>query len=112
MMYLFLWIVVCLETILLIVGGVLASRFLKRLFAYDEIFDLLQEDLDVNIQNFDKLKSTPLLSNAPEIVNASKLMSTMRDRLNEYVMRIEEHSLRERDEPVLIGIRGPDGNLL
>jgi hypothetical protein len=86
------------ETFLLISGILVGITYLKRLFAYDELFQYLQDDLDINIQNFDKLKSTPMMSNAPEIIHASKLMSTMRDRLYEYVMRIEENALRGRAE--------------
>jgi hypothetical protein len=84
-------------SVLIIVSGFIAGkRYLQRLFDYDELFQYLQDDLEVNIMNFDKLSTTPLLSNAPEIVNASKLMKAMRDRLYEYVMRIEENALRER----------------
>ena len=94
----FLSILLGIETTILVLGIALAFRFMQRLFAYDELFSMLQEEIDTNIQNFDKLKSTPLLSNAPEIVNASKLMNTMRDRLHEYVLRIEENAIREKAE--------------
>lgn len=92
-----LLVLLSIETLVLLVGGFLFYRYVQRLFNYDELFQYLQEDIDVNIQNFDKLRNTPMLSNAPEIVNAAKLMSTMRDRLHEYVTRIEENSLHSKD---------------
>ncbi len=103
-----LWILLVIETALLFVGGFLAARYMQRLLDYDELFQLIQDEIDTNIQNFDKLKNTPLLSNAPEIVHASKLMNTMRERLYEYVMRIEENALRERAETELVGVHGGD----
>lgn len=109
MMLIILSIFLLLSLSVNIFGGILFVRYVKRLFQYDELFQMLQDDLDVNIQNFDRLNSTPLLSNAPEIIHASKVMKSMRDNLHQYAMKIEENAHRGGAEPLIPRAnRGPE----
>lgn len=67
----------------------------QRLLEFDDLYELLVHDLDTNIAYFEKLTNTPLLSNSPEILEAQKNMRIIRDRLNEYVLRMEELTRRK-----------------
>ncbi len=69
-----------------------AFRYAKRVLEFDELFSLIQGDLDENLENFQKLNKTNLLSDSPEIMHASKLMQKMRENLYEYTMRVQETS--------------------
>src|SRR5262245_40822891 len=103
-------ILLCVSIALNVVGGIVLRRYLERLFQYDELFDMLQNDLDDNIVNFDRINATPLLSNAPEIVHAAKLMKGMRDRLQTYALAADESARRESAERVTPRVtRGPEG---
>lgn len=85
-------------TIALFAAGALGYFLLKasrRLLEFDDLYELLVHDLDTNIAYFEKLTNTPLLSNSPEILEAQKNMRIIRDRLNEYVLRMEELTRRK-----------------
>lgn len=65
-------------------------RAVKKLFQFDELFDLLQDDLETNVKHLTKMMEQPLLMNTPEVVDAHRNMATMRLRLIEYGMRVRE----------------------
>jgi hypothetical protein len=93
--------------------GVLATWLLvkasKKLIQFDDLLNYLVDDVETNISFFDKLTSTPVLSNAPEIVDANKNMTLMSARLDEYLNRFEEltgatvRQVTNPQPPVVVG---------
>jgi len=84
-------------------------RFARRLLQFDDLFGLLVNDMDVNAQYLEKLSNTPLLENSPEIVKAHNNMKIMGQRLEEFMIRVEEttgHKMRKKvvshNPPVVI----------
>lgn len=67
----------------------------RRLLYFDELFQLLVDDIDTNILYLNKLTSTSTFENSPEILDAQKNMKVMSVRLDEYVVRMEELSNRQ-----------------
>lgn len=72
------------------VEGYLLFLAARKLLQFDELVNYLVDDVETNIKYFDKLTSTPVLSDAPEIQDANKNMVTMSARLDEYLNRFEE----------------------
>jgi hypothetical protein len=74
--------------------GVVASWLLvkasRKLLQFDDLVNYLVDDMETNVKYFDDLTSTPVLSNAPEIMDANKNMTMMSARLDEYLSRFEE----------------------
>lgn len=70
-------------------------KAIKRLLEFDDLYELLAHDIETNVVYFTKLVDTPLLANAPEILEAQRNMRTIRDRMNEYISRMEEISQRK-----------------
>lgn len=68
----------------------LLIRASRQLLAFDDMVNYLADDLETNVQYFEKLTTTPVLSNAPEIVEANRNMSVMSKRLDEFLNRFEE----------------------
>ncbi len=68
----------------------LLVRASRQLLAFDDMVNYLADDLETNVQYFEKLTTTPVLSNAPEIVDANRNMSIMAKRLDEFLNRFEE----------------------
>lgn len=71
-------------------------RLSKKLLQFDELFDLLSEDIDTNIKYFKKLLSTPLFEASQEVRTANKNMEVMSLRLEEFSLRFDELSNREK----------------
>ena len=63
-------------------------RFIKRARQYDEMVTSMMEDVQINVEYFDKILSTPMLSNSPEVKAMKENQATMRDRFVQY---IDEH---------------------
>lgn len=108
-------IVISLLVISLIVNAVtsyLIVRASRRLLEFDELFELLADDIGTNLRYFEKLKTTPLISDTQEVQNAHKNMVVMGERLEEFVKRIEEQTgrsllrkpppRRENNRPVVV----------
>ena len=84
--------------IISIVAFIMAS---VRLIRFDELFGLLVEEIDTNVNYLNKLLLTPVFSNSPEIIGANRNMGLMRARLDEYVRQMEYltgRELRKRKE--------------
>lgn len=79
--------------------GYFLYRAVKRLLEFDDLYELLVHDLDTNVEYFNKLTSSPLLMNSPEIIEAQHNMSIIRNRLNEYILRMEEISRHQLRKP-------------
>lgn len=73
-----------------VVQGRVLFKGAQRLLEFDELFEMFYHEIEINVDYFDKLIKTPLLSNAPEIIAAQRNMKVMQLRLEEYVRRMEE----------------------
>jgi len=86
----------------LIVNGVLvftSARLARRLFEFDDLFDMLTNDIDVNARYLEKLTSTDLFDNSPEVQKAHHNMKIVSQRLDEFVIRMEEMSGKKYRKP-------------
>jgi hypothetical protein len=89
--------------------GWLVVRASKRLLQFDDLFEYFVDDIETNVKYFEKLSTTPVLSNAPEIMEANHNMNIMAQRLDEYLRRMEgltHRTLRRNLEdrpPVKVG---------
>lgn len=73
---------------------------INRLLQFDELFELLSDDVEVNVKFFQKLLSTPLFEASNEIIIANNNMAIISQRLNEFVLRMEELTNRKlKSEP-------------
>lgn len=89
-MFLFL-VILCLFLIVALgVTGRLLFVATKRLLEFDDMVNYFVDDVETNIRYFDKLTNTPLFSDAPELIEATKNMMFMSSRLDEYMNRFEE----------------------
>jgi hypothetical protein len=67
-------------------------RATRRLVQYDDVFQMLVDDIETNLQQFYKMSQSSLLGNDAEIVQAHRNMMIMRDRLDEFLREMEEVS--------------------
>ena len=96
------WILFAAAIILLVGVSFVAYRFYRKCVIYDEVFQFLADDVVANLMHFQKMMSGNVLSNEPEVKEASRLMTIMGRRLNEILQRMEEVSgLRLRPPPPL-----------
>ena len=75
-----------------VVAALLLRKATSRLLQFDELYEMLLDDMDTNVKHFEELRQKPLLSNAQEVIQAHKNMMLMRERLDEFVIRINEMS--------------------
>lgn len=80
----------------------LLARASKRLLQFDDLFQLLSHDMDVNIRYLTNLLKTPVFSNSPEVEQANKNMGIINQRLHEYTVRFEEltSTIRAQEEEI------------
>lgn len=85
-------LVVCLAVVTLLLVGVTfaAYRFYRKAVVYDEIFQFISGDLEVNMQQFVKMERSSVTGNDPEIQKAHKNMMVMGKRFDEISRRMEE----------------------
>ena len=79
-------------------NGVLVYAFVRlsrRLFEFDDLFEMLAHDVDVNIRYFQKLLTTPLFENSNEVRAANNNMGIISKRLEEFAKRMEELANRD-----------------
>lgn len=79
-------------------NGVLAFvgfRLSRRLLQFDDLFEILVRDIDLNIAFFDKLLTTPLFDDSQEVRTANQNMSVISKRLDEFVLQMEEVTNRK-----------------
>ena len=77
-------------------------RLYRKLVIYDEVFQYLSNDIEVNLKQFAKISHSAMLSNDSEIQAAHLNMLTMGKRMNEILTRMEEATgldLRPPPEP-------------
>ena len=70
--------------------GLLLYIATKKLILFDDIFDIVVDDIDINFAYLDELIKTPLFENSPEVLTAHKNMEIIHKRLEEIVLRVEE----------------------
>ena len=83
-------ILLIIVTLLLAGVSYVAYRFYRKCVVYDEVFQYLAGDIIVNLQHFQKLLTTPMLMDEPEIKEAHRLMFVMGKRLDEILRRMED----------------------
>jgi hypothetical protein len=91
-------LILFLSALVLILSYVL-YRFALRLLQYDDLWQLLVDEIDTNVRYFEKLKDMPLISDTNEVTDAHRNMQIMRQRLEEYSLRMEEHARRPLRKP-------------
>lgn len=62
----------------------------KKLLMFDDLFNYMVDDLDINFAYLDKLIKTPLYENTPEVVAAHKNMEIIHARMDEILLRVQE----------------------
>lgn len=88
-------IIICiLLSLVVIVQAVLLFRAGRRLLQFDELFEILVDDIDVNIRHLEKTKELPVFENVPELIENvhthMKNMDIISRRLREFSLRIGE----------------------
>lgn len=96
-------IVLVFSLLLNIVIGYVLFRFSRRLLQFDEFFELLFHDIDVNIRYFEKLLSTPLFENSQEVRTANNNMNIISQRLAEFSKQMEEIGNRKLNQEPPVG---------
>lgn len=99
-MSLILIIFLVLELIQISAMAYLFVRLSKSLLAFDDVFQMLCDDIETNIAYFEKLESTPLLSNSPEVITAAHNMNIMKLRLDEFARQIFERTGKKREKKI------------
>lgn len=69
-----------------------------RLMEFDDLFEMLVDDITVNVKYFDKLLATPLFTASEEVRTANRNMLIMRNRLAEFMKLIGETTNTENEE--------------
>lgn len=96
----FLFIFACVGWLLAAAMVYVAYRFYRKCVVYDNVFQYLADDITANLFHFQRLLTTPVLMDEPEIKEAHRLMHIMGKRLNEILQRMEEATgLRLRPPP-------------
>jgi hypothetical protein len=95
-----LFVLTCVGWLLAAGMTYVAYRFYRKCVVYDEVFQYLAEDIVTNLKYYQKLLTTPVLSDSDEIKEANRLMHIMGKRLNEILQRMEDSTgLRLRPAP-------------
>lgn len=90
-----MWILVMFLVLSLLANAALVFflvRYLKRLFQYDDLYQILIDDVETNLEQFERMRKSSFLSDDDEIRNAHKNMMTMAARLDEFARQMEEIS--------------------
>jgi hypothetical protein len=78
-----------------------AWRFYRKAAIYDSILTFIHDDIAVNLRHFERMRTSAILANEPEIQEAHRVMMVMGKRLNEISLRMEEATgLSLRPKPV------------
>lgn len=75
-----------------------ALRLSRRVLEFDDLFDLLSHDIEMNVKFFEKLLATPLFENSLEVKTANRNMGIISQRLREFSLRLAETSNRKTKE--------------
>lgn len=78
-----------------VIAGFFLLRFIKKLLQFDELFELLADEININIGFYEKLLQKPLFMASPEIEEAHHGMNLIMVRFKEFVAQMSE--LRGKD---------------
>jgi hypothetical protein len=81
----------------------LLIRFVKRLMQFDDLYQYLIDDIEINLNQFSRIRSSSLLCDDDEVRSAHKNMVVMSMRLDEFTSRMEEvtgQKLRKTTTPM------------
>lgn len=73
-----------------IVLSVLLFKAARKMIQFDELFELMVDELHINISFFEKLMQKPLFMASPEIEEAHINMNLMLVRFKEFVSQMSE----------------------
>ncbi len=65
-------------------------RFSKRLMQYDDLFDIVGQDLNMNMDYLNDMLNKNIMTNAPEILTFDRNLRYMKERMVEVVNAINE----------------------
>ena len=78
-------------------------HMVTRLFQMDDFYNQLMDDIETNLQQFERMRKMSVLGDEPEIERAHKNMMWMAARLDEFASQMEEMSgqkLRKKTTPM------------
>lgn len=93
-----LYVALTVSIILNIVAGFSLYKLIRRVLDLDELFELLLDDIEINVEYFNKLLMTPLFDNSQEVKTANHNMMIISKRLTEFALRIKEKTNKGSDE--------------
>jgi hypothetical protein len=82
---------------------IILRHMVIRLAQYDELYQLMIDDIELNIKQFERMRKMSVLSDDDEVRIAHKNMMTMASRLDEFITQMEEISgqkLRKVTQPI------------
>lgn len=82
--------------VVIVIVSALLMRSTRMLLTFDELFEMLDDDISTNVKYLDKLISMPLFMDSQEIRTAHGNMMIIRKRLDEFLLRIEEERHKGR----------------
>ncbi len=98
----FVYVALSISLLLNLVAAVLIYKLAVRVLALDELFELLEDDIKINIEYFNKLLTTPLFDNSQEVKTANHNMLIINKRLTEFMLRIKEKTNKGSDAPQVV----------
>jgi len=96
-----------LSLVLNVVVVFVCLRLARRLFQFDDLVQILANDIEVNVEYFKKLLTTPLFNNSEEVKKANKNMEIIAMRLDEFVNRMEDVSNNKLRRPKIVKNSNP-----
>lgn len=84
-------------------AAIILRHLATRLFQYDDFYNLLMDDVETNLVQFERMRKMNVIGDEPEIEKAHKSMMTMAARLDEFAKQMEEMSgqpLRKVTKPM------------
>jgi len=82
---------------------IMLRHMVMRLAQYDELYQLMIDDIETNLKQFERMKSMSVLSDDDEIKSAHRNMMLMAARLDEFISQMEDISgqkLRKVTKPM------------
>lgn len=89
------WLTISLFIVIVAALGYLLYRVCRKLLQFDSLFQLLAHDINVNLEHFEKISKSAIMSDVSEVKDAHRNMMIMKGRLEEYVVRMGEIANRK-----------------
>ena len=97
----FLWFFLIGGWVLAAIMLFVAWRFFRKAMIYDEIFQYIAGDIEINLKQFVRMSVSPMLQGDSEVQTAHRNMIVMGKRLEEIRLRMEAASgLNLRPPPI------------